>query len=49
MPGRDGPENFEDFEEIREDIQPLERVLGFFGSDQSRSVWVSSGRGGLKS
>ena len=31
------------------DVRPLNRAAEFFGSDQSRSVWVSTGRAGLRS
>ena len=40
--GRDGLENLRILKE-RVDVRPLKRVAVFFGSDQNKSVWVSTG------
>ena len=39
--GRDVPENLMILKRRVVEVRPLKRVVGFFGSDQSRSLWVS--------
>ena len=49
VPRRDGPENLRILKRWLVDVRPLKRVAGLFGSDQIRSVWVSTSRDELRS
>ena len=49
VPGRHGPEILRILKRRVVEVQPLKRVVGFFGSDQSRSVSISTVRKELRS
>ena len=49
IPGRNGPENLRILRRQGVYVQPLKQVVGFFGSDEIRSVWVLTSRDKLKS
>ena len=49
IPGRDDPENLKILKKTSVEVRQLKRTVGFFVSDEIRSVGVSTSRDELRS